>query len=125
MTGSTRAKPPQRTQPGIDTGGTSQGQPHSGPPNGYDAERAQRTRRGGGWFSAAQTLLLSVQHNLVLCILMSIDLRITNTAAVLVRLSIKHSTMEQFGRTSPMMAANDKWLCNRLFTLFFLLEAYS
>ena len=41
-------KPPQRTQPKTNAGGTRQGQPHRGAPNGYDAERAQRPRLGGG-----------------------------------------------------------------------------
>ena len=41
-------KPPQRTQPKTDAGGTRQGQPHGGAPNGYDAERAQRPCLGGG-----------------------------------------------------------------------------
>ena len=40
--------PPQRTQPKTDAGGTRQGQPHRGAPNGYDAERAQRPSLGGG-----------------------------------------------------------------------------
>ena len=39
---------PQRTQPETDAGGTRQGQPHRGAPNGYDAERAQRPSHGGG-----------------------------------------------------------------------------
>ena len=47
VTGSTR-QPPQRTQPKTDAGGTRQGQPHRGAPNGYDAERAQRPCLGGG-----------------------------------------------------------------------------
>ena len=38
----------QRTQPKTDARGTRQGQPHRGAPNGYDAERAQRPRLGGG-----------------------------------------------------------------------------
>ena len=33
-------KSPQRTQPKTDDGGTCQGQPHHGDPNGYDAGRA-------------------------------------------------------------------------------------
>ena len=41
-------KPPQRTQPKTNAGGTCQGQPHCGAPNGYDAERAQRPCLGGG-----------------------------------------------------------------------------
>ena len=41
-------QPPQRTQPKTDAGGTRQGQPHRGAPNGYDAERAQRPCLGGG-----------------------------------------------------------------------------
>ena len=41
-------QPPQRTQPKTDARGTRQGQPHRGAPNGYDAERAQRPRLGGG-----------------------------------------------------------------------------
>ena len=41
-------KPPQRTQPRTDAGGTRQGQPHRRAPNGYDAERAQPPRLGGG-----------------------------------------------------------------------------
>ena len=40
-------QPPQRTQPKTNTGGTRQGQPHRGAPNGYDAERAQRPCLGG------------------------------------------------------------------------------
>ena len=50
---------PQRKRPNTDTRGTSQGQPQRGAPNGYNAERAQRPRLGGGqrqaqlaWFSA-------------------------------------------------------------------------
>ena len=35
---------PQGKQPKTDAGGTRQGQPHRGAPNGYDAERAQRPR---------------------------------------------------------------------------------
>ena len=42
VTGSTHAKPQQRTQPKIRARGTRQGQPRCGAPNGYDAERAQR-----------------------------------------------------------------------------------
>ena len=41
-------KPPQRTQPKTNAGGTRQGQPHGGAPNGYDAERAQQACLGGG-----------------------------------------------------------------------------
>ena len=41
-------KPPQRTQPKTDARGTRQGQPHSGAPNGYDAEQAQRRSLGRG-----------------------------------------------------------------------------
>ena len=41
-------KPPQRTEPETDAGGTRQGQPHRGAPNGYDAEQAQRPFLGGG-----------------------------------------------------------------------------
>ena len=41
-------QPPQRTQPKTNDRGTRQGQPHRGAPNGYDAERAQRPRLGGG-----------------------------------------------------------------------------
>ena len=41
-------QPPQRTQLRTDAGGTRQGQPHRGAPNGYDAERAQRPCLGGG-----------------------------------------------------------------------------
>ena len=41
-------EPPQRTQPKTDAGGTRQGQPHHGAPNGYDAERAQRPCLGRG-----------------------------------------------------------------------------
>ena len=41
-------QPPQRTQPKTDAGGTRQGQPHRGAPNGYDAEEAQRPCLGGG-----------------------------------------------------------------------------
>ena len=48
VTGSTHAKPPQRTQPKTGAGGTGQGQPHRGAPIGYDAERAQRPCLGGG-----------------------------------------------------------------------------
>ena len=48
VTGSTHAKPPQRTQPKTEAGGTRQGQPHRGAPNGYDAERAQRPCLGRG-----------------------------------------------------------------------------
>ena len=47
MTGSTHAKPPQRTQPKTEAGGTRQGQPHRGAPNGYDAEQAQRPPSAG------------------------------------------------------------------------------
>ena len=47
VTGSTHAKPRQHTQPKTDAGGTRQGQPHRGAPNGYDAERAQRPCLGG------------------------------------------------------------------------------
>ena len=39
---------PQRKQPKTDAGGTRQGRPHRGAPNGYDAERAQRPCLGGG-----------------------------------------------------------------------------
>ena len=53
-------KSPQRTQPKKDAGGTPQGHPHRGAPNGYNAERAQRPYLGGGqrqaqlaWFPAA------------------------------------------------------------------------
>ena len=46
--GSTHPKPPQRTQPETEAGGTRQGQPHRGAPNGYDAERAQRPCLGRG-----------------------------------------------------------------------------
>ena len=48
VTGSTHAKPPQRTQPKTEAGGTRQGQPHCGAPKGYDAERAQRPCLGRG-----------------------------------------------------------------------------
>ena len=48
VTGSTHVKPPQRTQPKTEAGGTRQGQPHCGAPNGYDAERAQRPCLGRG-----------------------------------------------------------------------------
>ena len=48
VTGSTHAKPPQRTQPKTEAGGTRQGQPHRGAANGYDAERAQRPCLGRG-----------------------------------------------------------------------------
>ena len=48
VTGSTHASPPQRTRPKTEPGGTRQGQPHRGAPNGYDAERAQRPCRGRG-----------------------------------------------------------------------------
>ena len=41
-------QPPQRRQPETNAGGTRQGQPHRGAPNGYDAERAQHPRLGGG-----------------------------------------------------------------------------
>ena len=41
-------KPPQRTQPETDAGGTHQGQRHRGNLNGYDAERAQRPCLGRG-----------------------------------------------------------------------------
>ena len=41
-------QPPQRRQPKTNAGGTRQGQPHRGAPNGYDAERAQHPRLGGG-----------------------------------------------------------------------------
>ena len=40
VTGSTHANAPQRTPPKTEAGGTGQGQPHCGAPNGYDAERA-------------------------------------------------------------------------------------
>ena len=43
---STHAKPPQRTQPVTDAGGTLQGQQHRKALNGYDAERAQRPHLG-------------------------------------------------------------------------------
>ena len=56
-----KRKKPKRTQPKTDTGGTRQGKPHGGAPNGYDAERAQSPSLGGGQrqaqrvrFSAAQ-----------------------------------------------------------------------
>ena len=39
-------KPPQRTQPKTDAGGTSQGQPHRGALNGYDAEGKGTTVSG-------------------------------------------------------------------------------
>ena len=48
VTGSTHAKPPQQTQPKTEAGGTRQGQPHRGAPNGYDAEGAQRPCLGRG-----------------------------------------------------------------------------
>ena len=48
VTGSTHAKPPQRTQPKNEAGGTRQRQPNRGAPNGYDAERAQRSCLGRG-----------------------------------------------------------------------------
>ena len=48
VTGSTQEQPPQRKQPKTEADGTAQGQPHSGAPNGYDAERAQRPFLGGG-----------------------------------------------------------------------------
>ena len=41
-------QPPQRTQPKINAGRTSQGQPHRGAPSWYDAERAQRPCLGRG-----------------------------------------------------------------------------
>ena len=41
-------QPTQGTQPKTGAGGTRQGQPHRGAPNGYDAERAQRSCLGGG-----------------------------------------------------------------------------
>ena len=41
-------KPPQRTQPKTDAGGTRQGQLHRGARNRYDAERAQRPCLSGG-----------------------------------------------------------------------------
>ena len=41
-------QPLQRTQPKIDAGVTRQGLPHCGPPNRYDAERAQSPSLGGG-----------------------------------------------------------------------------
>ena len=41
-------KPPQRTQPKTNAGGTCRGQPHRGAPNGYNAERAQRPGPSGG-----------------------------------------------------------------------------
>ena len=41
-------KPPQRTQPKTDAGGTRQGQPHCAAPNGYDAEQAQSPCLCGG-----------------------------------------------------------------------------
>ena len=41
-------EPPQRTQPKTDAGGTRQGQPHHGAPNGYDARRAQSPCLDGG-----------------------------------------------------------------------------
>ena len=41
-------KQPQRTQPKTEAGGTRQGPPHRGAPNGYDAERAQRPCLGRG-----------------------------------------------------------------------------
>ena len=45
-------QPPQRTQPKTDAGGTRQGQPHRGAPNGYNAEGAQSTCLGGGQLQA-------------------------------------------------------------------------
>ena len=42
----TRQTPP-RTQPKTDAGGTRQGQPHRGAPNGYDAERASAPASAG------------------------------------------------------------------------------
>ena len=48
MTGSTRAKQPERTQPKTEAGGTRQGQPHRRAPSGYDAEHAQRPCLGKG-----------------------------------------------------------------------------
>ena len=41
-------QPPQRTQPKTEAGGTRQGQPHRGAPNGYGAERAQSPCLGRG-----------------------------------------------------------------------------
>ena len=40
-------QPPQRTQPKTGAGGTRQGQPHRGAPNGYNAERAQHPASAG------------------------------------------------------------------------------
>ena len=55
MTGSTHAKPPQRTQPKTEARGTRQGQPHRGARNRYDAERAQRPCLGRGQRQAHET----------------------------------------------------------------------
>ena len=41
-------KPPQRTQPRTDAGGTHQGQPHRRAPNRYEAEQAQSPCLGRG-----------------------------------------------------------------------------
>ena len=41
-------QPPQRMRPKTDSGGTRQGQPHRGAPNGYNAERAKRPCLDGG-----------------------------------------------------------------------------
>ena len=48
MTGSTHGKPPQRTQPKTEAGGTRQGQPHHRALSGYDAEQVQRPCIGRG-----------------------------------------------------------------------------
>ena len=41
-------QPPQRMQSKTDAGGTRQGQPHRGAPNGYGAEQTQRPCLGRG-----------------------------------------------------------------------------
>ena len=52
MTGSTCAKPPQRTQTEEHGKWTRQGLPYRGAENGYGTERAQRPRRDTGKWEA-------------------------------------------------------------------------
>ena len=46
----------------TDAGGTRQGQPHRGAPNGYNAERAQRPCLGGGEQQAQRAQFLAGLH---------------------------------------------------------------
>ena len=62
VTGSTHTKPPQRTQPKTEAGGTRQGQPHRGAPNEYDAERAPRPCLGRGQRQAQRARFLAGLH---------------------------------------------------------------